>query len=428
MRIGLIFYDKGFSKLDLEYPEKGNPGVGGTEYCFLMLARYLKLSKAKIDIYIYHINENKFPEDTISRRVHDKNEAIKMALEDNIDILIFRNGYNESWYDMVKESQIKSIVWAHNYLSAKEVDIICKNDIIKRVVFVGKQQYDKYIDDDIINKSQFIYNMFNSDIKEYKRNYKFSKSVTYTGSLVEAKGFHILAKSWKKIIEAEPDARLNVIGSGKLYDRNSKLGKYNIAEEKYENNFMQYLTDEKGTILPSVKFLGVLGQEKLEIYKDTMVGVINPSGITETFGLSAVEMEACGIPIVTKKRFGLPDTVIHKSTGLLSNTQERFTSDIIKLLRDRDYNIKLGNQAIEFVSKEFDPCKIIVQWIRMFNDIVNNIEPEYTRPSNYFFNDYKFLRILNRFFRKVFKKSPSMIRFKYRISKINYKTRLVEKL
>ena len=56
--------------------------------------------------------------------------------------------------------------------------------------------------------------------------------------------------------------------------------------------------------MKSVHFCGNMGIEKLEIYNRTTVGVVNPSARTETFGLSAVEMEACGIPVVTKSGNG----------------------------------------------------------------------------------------------------------------------------
>lgn len=80
----------------------------------------------------------------------------------------------------------------------------------------------------------------------------------------------MIAKAWKTVLAAVPDAKLNVIGAGNLYDRNSKLGKYGIAEESYENSFMPYLTEKfeedgeiKERILPSVKFWGLMGVEKM---------------------------------------------------------------------------------------------------------------------------------------------------------------------
>lgn len=417
MKIGMIFEDSGIYRLDLRNPENGNPGVGGTQFCFLMLARYLKLIYNNLEVTMYHYNDNTLPEGIISKVIKNDMEAISLASNDKIDILIFRNGKNKEWYNEIDLKKIKSIVWAHNYISCEETRIITNTNYIKRVIFVGKQEYDRYIDHNIIYKSQYIYNMFNSQIKNYKRNNNLNEQVTYTGSLVESKGFHILASQWKKIIKKIPDAKLNVIGSGQLYNRDSKLGKYNIADENYEMKFMRYLIDKRGKIIPSVNFYGVLGQEKINIYNKTMVGVINPSGITETFGLSAVEMEACGIPIVTKNIYGLTDTTKHKKTGLLFNTKRQFKRNIICLLKNKELNIKLGNQAKSFILNEFNPEKIVEQWQKTFEDILKNRNPIYTTPNDCLFNDYKWLRIINRNIKKIkiFRNNPAIIEIKSNI-------------
>lgn len=415
MKIGLLFEDFKFSNLDLRYPENGNQGIGGTEFTFLMLMRYLKINYPDMEIITYHNNKNNIlPEGVISKIIIDDLNLIKQVKEDLIDIFIFRSNKNNEWYKKINDNNIRSIVWAHNYVKSSELNVIAKANAIKRLVFVGKQQYDTYIDHDVINKSIYIYNMFNCSVKEYNRKKNLSKTVTYTGSLVYTKGFHILAKEWKKILKEVPDAKLNIIGSGKLYDRNSKLGKYNVADEKYEDMFMKYLVDENGDILESVNFLGVLGQEKLDIYNNTMVGIINPSGMDETFGISAVEMEACGIPIVSKKVNGLVDTIKDKETGLLSYSKRRFRKDIIYLLKNEDINNKLGCKAKEFVSKEFDPNFLVIQWKVLFDDILKGNEAIYIKPNNYFFNNYKWLRIINRNIKKIsiFKSLPAIAELK----------------
>ena len=92
------------------------------------------------------------------------------------------------------------------------------------------------IDDDVITKTSYIYNMV--DCKKLQiRETKFQKEVTYIGSLIREKGFHVLAKAWKDVLKEVPDAKLNVIGSGKLYNRGSQLGKYGIADKEYEESW-----------------------------------------------------------------------------------------------------------------------------------------------------------------------------------------------
>ena len=95
--------------------------------------------------------------------------------------------------------------------------------------------------------------------------------VTYVGSLVPAKGFHRLAQIWPEVISKVPNAELYVIGNGKVYDRNAKLGKYGISQSDYENQFMKYLTDDEGEILKSVHFCGIVGKEKRDIFATYIV-------------------------------------------------------------------------------------------------------------------------------------------------------------
>lgn len=168
-----------------------------------------------------------------------------------------------------------------------------------------------------------------------------------------------------------PDATLNVVGSGKLYGRNSKLGKYNIAEESYEEQFMSGLTDDEGNILPSVHFFGVLGVEKNDVIRDTCVGVINPTGRTETFGISALDFESMNVPVVTIAKGGFLDTVLNEKTGLLYGNTNDFAKDIIMLLKNDKLNEQYGRRRCSAVQK-FTPDKIIKEWNQLFLKVLND--------------------------------------------------------
>ena len=152
---------------------------------------------------------------------------------------------------------------------------------------------------------------------------------------------------------------------------------------------MRFLTDESGNILPSVNFLGLAGAEKENYFIESAVGVVNPSGIEETFCLSAVEMELCGVPIVTKRKYGLLDTVSHKKTGLLFRTRKEFIHNIVRLLRDKELNYFLGNNAKVFVIDHFEAEKIVFQWHQLFQNILNGHKVSYIKPVNNYKNDLK---------------------------------------
>lgn len=56
MKIGILFDDAGFQNIDFRYPENGNPGIGGTQFCFLMLIRYYSKINKTDELIVYHLN------------------------------------------------------------------------------------------------------------------------------------------------------------------------------------------------------------------------------------------------------------------------------------------------------------------------------------------------------------------------------------
>ena len=304
---------------------------------------------------------------------------------------------------------MKTILWGHNFYLSDFCNKICRCEYARANVFVGRQQYDRYIDHAVIKKSTYIYNMY-PETGELHREKIENHAVTYIGSLVPTKGFHLLADIWKTILKEVPDATLNVVGSGKLYGRNSKLGKYNIAEESYEEQFMSGLTDDEGNILPSVHFFGVLGVEKNDVIRDTCVGVVNPTGQTETFGISALDFESMNVPVVTIAKGGFLDTVLNEKTGLLYGHKNDFAKDIITLLKNDKLNEQYGRAGVQ-LSKEFTPNKIIKEWNRLFLKVLNDEEMEYMKPNSFMKTNLKKYRCLNR-------KIKNIIRVEYPISVI----------
>ncbi len=65
----------------------------------------------------------------------------------------------------------------------------------------------------------------------------------------------------KKYLQAE----LYVIGNGKLYNKDAKLGKYELAEDSYEKFFIKNLLVDN-QIMESVHFLGTLGELKRMVF------------------------------------------------------------------------------------------------------------------------------------------------------------------
>ena len=396
IKVGIELPDEKIYGVDMSRPELGNPGVGGSEYLFALLAS--ELSKKGIDVTIYHYSDNLLPLCSNHHVVQDSVAIIAKAEEDGISVLIHQVGKPDAWYERLGISTIRSVAWAHVYLDYRELKALRRCDNVSRVVFVGKEEYDSYIDDDIILKSTYIFNMIPTVVSAEKRTLH-KLTVTYVGSLVPAKGFHKLAEIWPEVLKEVPDAELNVIGNGKVYDRNAKLGKFGIAQEDYENGFIQYLLDKNGDILPSVHFLGLVGAEKKEIFAETTVGVVNPTALTETFCMSAVEMEYAYIPVISRGKWGLLDTIQDNHTGFLFHNQSEFIRRMVTLLKNPEQNRRMGENAHKFAKETFSVDVIIPNWIELIHAVDGNLPVQYHGVQRNWGNDYKWAKRVIRFVR-----------------------------
>lgn len=391
--------------IDCRNIEHGNPGLGGTEYMIILIATILSL-RGKLNVTLLLEEEGIFHPNLKTVVAGGFEQAYEIACRMKADFFVFRP--LPCYFSSVAFSNtqnVKMIPWCHNFLSYQELLFLYRCDKIPYIVSVGKEQSELYLDMKIDDKMIFIYNSLpiitRNHFKQLTKPNDRKNIVTYIGSIVPSKGFHLLAKAWKQVLQAIPDAELYVIGSGSLYFNGAKLGKYSIAEQSYEKSFMKYLIDEKGKILKSVHFCGILGEEKNEILKKTKVGIPNPSGLTETFGLSAVEMQLMGCNIVTKKCPGFLDTV---KVGLLYDDDTLLATNIIKALKKPQTDFC---EAIEYFEKNFSISKVSECWENLFLN------------ASVFYQKNKSSKISNIYFRhKKLKMTLKRLKSKYRILNI----------
>jgi glycosyltransferase involved in cell wall biosynthesis len=383
IHIGFYLSNKNTKDVDCSDVFNGNPGIGGSEYAMLLLACSLELNFKDLNVIVYADEKGILPPLLNVKQVKDWADLTRKATEDHLHIMTLVLGSYRN--DMLHHfsDQVKLIVWASNFILSKDLSYYAKNSSVSRIVCVGYEQLDLYRDHAVFKKSTAIY--YGVDVSCLKRQSGIKtpyeqrpRHVTYIGSIVPQKGFHVLAKAWPRILEAYPDAVLNVIGSGKLYNRDAQLGKYAIADSEYENLFMPYLVDTDGQILPSVKFWGILGKEKNDILQKTRVGVPNPWGKTETFGYTAIEMQAYGAWVTTIKCPAYLETV-SPSGGILYDNQKRLdrilAESVISLLGKNEHPY---DEVMDFMESNFAIDKVAAEWYQLFLDIISGKPQEVT--------------------------------------------------
>lgn len=375
IRIGIHLPNKKIGNGKFSNPEEGNPGIGGTQFLLWSLPYYMnKFSQLKFEFIFFVEDDAGFSKDYKSVKIKGLWDIAQKAIKEPCDVLIYRPAYNKEnleFLDAIKKTDLKVVAWLHNtpiFLLNK----LAGSKNIRRCICVGREQYEKLRDHLIINKLFLIYNGIDTSVYPNGNNTKKKKKVTFLGSIEFAKGFHLFARMWKDILEVHPDAELHVIGSGKLYNENIRIGDLGIAEERYEEVLKKFLCDEEGKLLDSVKFHGLLGKDKFNIMSEACVGLTNHPYVSETFCLAAAEFQLCGTPVVSRANGGLLDTVSNGQGGFLEKNLLNIKKKIIYLLSNLDISDLMGQNGSEYIRSKFNYNEIIINWEQMIDDVLKD--------------------------------------------------------
>ena len=295
---------------DLRAVESGNPGLGGTQYMFALIASVLAKRSNEITVHFYTDAAIVFCRD-LNVHVCKPGESLRCALGSANDLCIIRGNVADCDYFEVLSSPMPIITWSHNFETYDFLQKVAKANQIIANVCVSQQQLDRLRDCTAVTKSLVINNGMGFEGINCLRSSLTADSsrhvVCWLGSIVPGKGFHALASIWPDIRKAVPDAELHVIGGSDLYvlEAGKELGTLGLTEKKYEDSFSSYLVNSSGQLDKSIHLFGVMGgTQKLKVMAQSSVGVVNPLGSNETFCLSAVEFESIGVPVVSRGRGG----------------------------------------------------------------------------------------------------------------------------
>lgn len=149
-----------------------------------------------------------------------------------------------------------------------------------------------------------------------------------------------------------PAAKLTVIGTGDYLLKLAALTK----KLNLDNN---------------VSFTGFVSeQEKRRILQTAWI-VVNTS-LKEGWGITNIEANACGVPVVASNSPGLRDSVVDGKTGFLveHNDIKALSDRIIQILQDKTLQERLSQNAIEWAS-QFSWDKAAKEMLELIKSIVS---------------------------------------------------------
>ncbi|NNE68492.1 MAG: N-acetyl-alpha-D-glucosaminyl L-malate synthase BshA [Pyrinomonadaceae bacterium] len=93
---------------------------------------------------------------------------------------------------------------------------------------------------------------------------------------------------------------------------------------------------------------------------------------SESFGLAALEAQACEVPVIASRVGGIPEVVTDRETGFLSDIGdiEKMSSDVVALLRDEEMREEFGRRSREYAVERYHADKIIPKYVSFYEKVL----------------------------------------------------------
>ena len=167
--------------------------------------------------------------------------------------------------------------------------------------------------------------------------------------LSDVKGQDILIAAMKKVVERIPEARLLIAGAGK-------------TEMTLKNITKSLRLEDSVVFLPMV--------DKTQEILSLLDVFVMPSR-QEGLGLSIMEAQAAGLPVVASNVGGIPSLIEHGKTGILVETgnSQVLAEAIISLLQDKNKMRQLGAAARDFIQQNHCAEVMVDKTLKFYEEL-----------------------------------------------------------
>ena len=182
--------------------------------------------------------------------------------------------------------------------------------------------------------------------------------------IIRRKGHDTVIKCLPSLIKKFPNIQYVIAGPRRKKDTYLDELKFLAKELSVENHivFVDYIPDK----------------DLNEIYSRSQVYVMvsrtyNDIGDSEGFGITFLEANACGCPVIGSTEGGIPDAVENNKNGLLvpADDIKSLTKAINKFLEDQSFRTKIIDQGIKRVNNDFTWEKLTIKMVKYLRDIKN---------------------------------------------------------
>ena len=178
--------------------------------------------------------------------------------------------------------------------------------------------------------------------------------------IIKRKAHDDVIRAMPDILSAFPQAHYAIAGPHRKKDPYLYFLKQLVKDLSLENHvtFIDFIPDEDLKKIYSVSKVYVMASRTL-----------HETGDSEGFGITFLEANACGCPVIGSYEGGIPDAVENEINGLLvpSDSPNDISKAIKKLFSNEDYRKNIVKKGMERVSNKFTWEKLTIQMLDMLN-------------------------------------------------------------
>ena len=361
---------------------EGELGLSGTDAQVLRTADQLARREG-IEVLLIERAQTSAHPHIHSVQVESEIRAVDVARREKVSVLIFNNrgaALTRPLIEACERTGQMAVVWDHNGPNDEVADMIADAATVKRLVCVSNAQCDQLRHHRVFDKTEYIYNSVDPEFFAPGERERDSKRVVFVGYVGLTKGFHVLAAAWPAVRAAVPDASLHVLGSAELYEDRARLGPLGVAANEFEQRYIApHLGDSReACAVLGVQFHGLVSPKRIrDELQVAAIGVVNPNShtSTETFCVSAIEVQAHAVAVVGGRAGGLRETIRAGQTGLLVRNERELAAALIGLLQDPQRAAAMGRRGRRFVEEAFAPGRNTDRWLQLLHAATRGESP-----------------------------------------------------
>jgi glycosyltransferase involved in cell wall biosynthesis len=193
-------------------------------------------------------------------------------------------------------------------------------------------------------------------IEAFKARYhcQNARIILSVGRLNYQKGFQYLIQAMPAVLKQVPNAKLVIVGEGEQLALLRQLsGSLGVSE--------------------SVIFTGALSQDEIPSAYSAADVFVLPS-LFESFGISLIEAQAAGKPVICTRVGGAPEALVEGKTGFLVEPRNvrQLEASIINVLSDSDLARKMGEKGKKYVEARFSIPNNVKSIVDAYKKLLQN--------------------------------------------------------